>query len=98
MTYNYVYIYAYKCTLLESAIETYVPIATGLSMNTNSLNTTADIHLVLSKSELEEIFNVDITALTVSSYFTQHPNQTQAVSELYYSGLPGSCDTHMTSV
>jgi hypothetical protein len=52
--------------------------ATGLSMNTNSLNTTADIHLVLSKSELEEIFNVDITALTVSSYFTQHPNQTQA--------------------
>ncbi|CAI8038064.1 hypothetical protein GBAR_LOCUS21222 [Geodia barretti] len=52
--------------------------ATGLSMNTNSMNTTADIHLVLSKSELKEIFRVHITTQTVSNYFTQHPNQTQA--------------------
>ena len=59
------------------------------------MNTTADIHLVLS--ELKEIFSVNYATQTVSNYFTQHPNQTQAVS-YYYSGLPGSCDTHMTSV
>jgi hypothetical protein len=52
--------------------------ATGLSMNTNSMNTTADIHLVLSKSELNEIFRVNYATQTVSNYFTQHPNQTQA--------------------
>ena len=53
-----------------------VPTATSLSMNVNSLNTTADIHLVLSQSELEKIFSIN------DSYFLHHPNQTQAVSHV----------------
>ena len=58
-----------------------VPTATSLSMNVNSLNTTADIHLVLSRSELEKIFFIDPPS-SPDSYFLHHPNQTQAVSHV----------------
>ena len=74
-----------------------LPTATNLHMNTDSLDTPADIHLVLSESELSQIVNISInissnislSSFNISDYFTQHPNQTQAVS-------PGSHDSHMT--
>ena len=64
-----------------------VSLATGLSMNTDSLDETADIHLVLNETELSKIININFDIIndtfyvrSIYDYFYQHPNQTQAVS------------------
>ena len=60
-----------------------------------SLHYGKDIHVYLTTDELKTLVNINIDTAqpnlsNISNYFTQHPNQTQAVSNQYsgtsYSG------------
>ena len=66
-----------------------------------SLHYGKDIHVYLTPEELKTLVNISIDETSpnksnISNYFTQHPNQTQAVSDQYsgtsYSGHPDTVE------